>query len=264
MPIVAAADKLKRELENYGNPPKFPVEEETVKKEEVKVEKEVDLSKFSGAKGKLAGKTDKKAVYQYNILKGMGISEEEIPKFSDPGKQKTKKKKFSFFKKVYWTSFFPPLGKQDLYSFGCAIDFRRSFITTDVNPFYDSFIRWQFNRLKDLGYLTFLKRYSIFSTIDGQPCADHDRATGEGVKPQEYTLIKMQVQTPFPKALSSLEGKEVFFICATLRPETMYGQTNCWIKTDGKYGAFELKNGQVVVCTKRAARSNSKKKKIFF
>eukprot|EP01080_Neovahlkampfia_damariscottae_P009492 gene9492-1698_t len=240
MPIVAAADKLKREIQTYGNPPTFPVEEVVEKKQEVKVEKEVDPTKFSGAKGKLAGKTDKKAVYQWNILKGMGISEEEIPKFADP---------------VYWTSFFPPLGKQDLYSFGCAIDFRRSFITTDVNPFYDSFIRWQFNRLKELGYLTFLNRYSIYSTIDGQPCADHDRATGEGVKPQEYTLIKMKVQTPFPKALASLEGKDVFFVCATLRPETMYGQTNCWIKSDGKYGAFALKNGEVVVCTERAARN---------
>jgi leucyl-tRNA synthetase len=139
MPIVAAADKLKRELKVYGNPPKFP-ENEEVKVKEVK--EDVDITKFSSTKGKLAGKTDSKVVYQYNIMKGMGISEEEIPKFADP---------------VYWTSFFPPLAKEDLYSFGCAIDFRRSFITTDVNPFYDSFIRWQFNRLRDLG-----KRNKIF------------------------------------------------------------------------------------------------------
>ena len=32
----------------------------------------------------------------------------------------------------------------------------------------------------------------MFSPLDGQPCADHDRASGEGVGPQEYTLIKMQ------------------------------------------------------------------------
>ena len=32
----------------------------------------------------------------------------------------------------------------------------------------------------------------MFSPLDGQPCADHDRATGEGVGPQEYTLIKME------------------------------------------------------------------------
>lgn len=27
---------------------------------------------------------------------------------------------------------------------GCGVDWRRSFITTDMNPFYDSFVRWQF------------------------------------------------------------------------------------------------------------------------
>lgn len=27
---------------------------------------------------------------------------------------------------------------------GCGIDWRRSFITTDMNPYYDSFVRWQF------------------------------------------------------------------------------------------------------------------------
>jgi hypothetical protein len=37
------------------------------------------------------------------------------------------------------------------------------------------------------------KRYAVFSPLDGQPCADHDRASGEGVGPQEYTLIKMRV-----------------------------------------------------------------------
>ena len=31
---------------------------------------------------------------------------------------------------------------------------------------------------------------------------------------------------------SSLNGKDVSLIAATLRPETMYGQTNCWIHPD--------------------------------
>lgn len=30
---------------------------------------------------------------------------------------------------------------------------------------------------------------------------DHDRASGEGVGPMEYTLIKMKVLDPFPEAL---------------------------------------------------------------
>ena len=30
---------------------------------------------------------------------------------------------------------------------------------------------------------------------------DHDRASGEGIGPQEYTLIKMRVNEPFPEKL---------------------------------------------------------------
>ncbi|KAL6329134.1 hypothetical protein AAG906_007680 [Vitis piasezkii] len=44
-------------------------------------------------------------------------------------------------------------------------------------------------------------------SLDGQPCADHDRASGEGVQPQEYTLIKMEVVSPYPPKLSSLRAK---------------------------------------------------------
>jgi leucyl-tRNA synthetase len=72
-------------------------------------------------------------------------------------------------------------------------------------------------------------------------CADHDRSEGEGIGPQEYTLIKMKV-LEFPVALEKLKGRDVFLVAATLRAETMYGQTNCFILPTGVYGAFEMKN----------------------
>ena len=46
---------------------------------------------------------------------------------------------------------------------------------------------------------------AIFSPSNQQPCADHDRQTGEGVGPQEYTLIKLEVLKPFPAPLRQLE-----------------------------------------------------------
>ena len=42
-------------------------------------------------------------------------------------------------------------------------------------------------------------RHTIYSIKDGQPCMDHDRLSGEGVGPQEYTLIKMKALEPFPE-----------------------------------------------------------------
>ena len=65
------------------------------------------------------------------------------------------------------------------------------------------------------------KRAVIFSTIDKQVCADHDRAQGEGILPQQYTCIKMKVLELKGK-LAALEGKNVYLVAATLRPETMH------------------------------------------
>lgn len=56
---------------------------------------------------------------------------------------------------------------------------------------------------------------------------------------------------------SSLNGKKVYFVAATLRPETMYGQTNCWLHPDITYIAFETVKDGVFISTKRAARNMS-------
>ena len=46
-------------------------------------------------------------------------------------------------------------------------------------------------------------------------------------------------------------------MAATLRPETMYGQTNAWVLPEGKYGAFRGLNGEIYVLTERSARNLS-------
>lgn len=48
------------------------------------------------------------------------------------------------------------------------------------------------------------KRLAVYSPKDGQPCADHDRATGEGVGPQDYTLIKLRA-LELPGKLAALQ-----------------------------------------------------------
>lgn len=42
-------------------------------------------------------------------------------------------------------------------------------------------------------------------------------------------------------------------MAATLRPETMYGQTNCWISPDIEYVAHKMKGGEIFICTFRSA-----------
>jgi leucyl-tRNA synthetase len=143
----------------------------------------------------------------------------------------------------------------DLQEFGIFTDWRRSFITTDANPFYSSFIEWQFNQLKDRGYLKFGKRNTIFSERDSQPCADHDRSKGEGVNPQKYTLIKIKCLEVPSSMVEKFSDKKVFLVAATLRPETMAGQTNVFVLPDGEYGVFAMKNDEYFICSLRSARN---------
>ncbi|KAJ0987203.1 hypothetical protein J5N97_005559 [Dioscorea zingiberensis] len=249
MPIKASADKLAREIKKYGNPPVFPSTEDesaTEISEEANVEagSVVAPDKFKGKRSKAAAKSggDKS---QWEIMKSFGIPESEISKFADP---------------YHWLTHFPPLAEEDLKAFGLGCDWRRSFITTDMNPFYDSFVRWQMRKLKNMGKIVKDVRYTIYSPLDGQPCADHDRASGEGVQPQDYILIKMEVVPPFPDKLKIMEGRKVYLAAATLRPETMYGQTNLWVLPDGKYGAFEINDTDVFIITQRAALNLSYQK----
>ncbi|XP_036281206.1 leucine--tRNA ligase, cytoplasmic [Pipistrellus kuhlii] len=241
MPIKACADKLKREIELYGCPPDFPDEEEEEEEVNAKTEDAIFKDKAKGKKSKAAAKAGS-SKYQWSIMKSLGLADEEIGKFSEA---------------EHWLDYFPPLAVQDLKRMGLKIDWRRSFITTDVNPYYDSFVRWQFLTLRERNKIKFGKRYTIYSPKDGQPCMDHDRQTGEGVGPQEYTLIKLKVLEPYPSKLSGLKGKNIFLVAATLRPETMFGQTNCWVRPDMKYIGFETANGDIFICTQRAARNMS-------
>ena len=161
MPIKVAADGIKREMEEYGNPPTFPDASTSTKEK----------------KSKVASK-EGNVVYKWNILQAMGIPDEEIPKFAEP---------------LYWCTYFPPVATTDIKAFGAQVDWRRSFITTDANPFYDSFVRWQFNKLREKDLVRFGKRHTIYSPRDGQACMDHDRASGEGVDAEEFTGIKLMV-----------------------------------------------------------------------
>lgn len=155
----------------------------------------------------------------------------------------------------HWVKFFPPKGREHIKQFGVHVDHSRSFITTEVNPYYDSFIRWQFTLLKERGYIKYGKRASIYSPKDRQMCADHDRAEGEGVVPDEYTLIKIQVVEFNERVAKTLKDRKVFLVAATLRPETMYGQTSCFVLPAGDYVAVEMKNDEVFICSERSAQN---------
>ncbi|KAH8114896.1 leucine-tRNA ligase [Phellopilus nigrolimitatus] len=246
MPIKAASDKIIREMELFG--PDFERYEVPEEEDDLVPAKDASATPSTsapskGKKGKVAAKATGHK-YQFQIMESIGVPRADIKKFADP---------------QYWLKYFPPITVADQKALGTRIDWRRSFVTTDANPYYDAFVRWQTIKLYKMNKIKFGERYTVYSPKDGQPCMDHDRSEGEALGPQEYTGVKMEV-IGWPEGVKELiepnvGGRKVYLVAATLRPETMYGQTNCFVGTAIKYGVFATKNNEAFVCTYRAARN---------
>ncbi len=170
---------------------------------------------------KCIAENNTKAGTQYDIMKKLDIPEQDIPLFTDP---------------TYWGSYFIPKAIDTLYRFGITYDESKSFYTTDMNPYYSRFIKWQFDTLKHKGVLKFGSRYTIYSPKNKQSCLAHDRSEGEDAKPAKFSLIKLK-----------LVDSDMFVIALTMRPETLYGITNVWIDPNFEYSIYSVNNEQWIL-----------------
>jgi len=171
---------------------------------------------------------------QIQIMREMGFKDDEIKKFADP---------------LYWVEYFPKEYIKDFTEAGYSIDFRREFITTDLNPHYDKFIKWQFNKLKDLGYVVQGNFPVVWCPKENTPIQDHSRLEGEGEVPQEFTLLKFKF------------GPD-YLIAATLRPETIYGQTNIWVNPEVEYVKAEVDGESWIISEECAEKLKGQDKEI--
>ena len=154
---------------------------------------------------------------QIKILESLGFKNDEIKKFSDVG---------------HWIDVFVPAAKEDLQKLGASVDWRRSFITTDMNPRYDSFIKWQFRKLKEKGLVDKGKHPVVWCPKDKMPIGDHDRVEGEGETPQEFLLVRHRLQ----------DGR--ILISATLRQDTILGITNLFVHPDAEYEEIHIETSK--------------------
>jgi leucyl-tRNA synthetase len=165
---------------------------------------------------------------QIKILYKMGIPIDEISKFTDP---------------YYWISYFPKIARTDLTDLGVSADFTREFVTTDINPYYDSFIKWQFELLRRYGMVKFGKKFIIFSPKDGQPCADHDRSVGEGVEVKEFICLEFR-----------LIDDSCTLLVATTDPRPFVDTKKLFIGKDESYTIF-LRDGVKYVSSAETYRN---------
>src|SRR3989344_4736393 len=141
-----------------------------------------------------------------------------------------------------------PAAKEDFIRMGTSVDWRRSFITTSLNPKYDQFIQWQFKKLKEKGFIDKGKHPVVWCPKDKMPVGDHDRIEGEGETPQEFCLLKFKLDKDY-------------LVVATLRPETVFGQTNLWINPHINYVKIKINGEHWIVskpCSKKLEMQDKK------
>jgi leucyl-tRNA synthetase len=151
-----------------------------------------------------------------------GVSEENLKKFVKP---------------VYMASYYTDEAREVAKRIGFSIDWRREFQTT--SPTFSKFIEWQYERLREKGYVTKGTHPVVYCPHCDSPTGDADRQEGEGVAPEEYTLMKFKFEDSLLPA-------------ATFRPETIYAVTNMWINPDADYVKAQV-NGEKWIISETAA-----------
>ena len=162
-----------------------------------------------------------------------GVPESELKKFVDP---------------IYMAQYYTNEGRLAAKGVGFSVDWRREF--TSVLPTYQKFIEWQYKNLKEKGYVTRGTHPVVWCPKDQSPTGDHDRQVGEGVTPEEYTLIKYKLD------------EKTFLPAATFRPETVYGITNMWINPDATYVEADVNGENWIVSLEAAEKLKEQERRV--
>ncbi len=153
---------------------------------------------------------------QIDSFKKIGLTDEQIKRMKDP---------------LNIVRYFLKEWERDLKAIGAAIDWRRSFFTTKLNAAYNNFITWQYETLREMGYVQKGTHPVIWCPHDKSPTGSHDRKEGENANILEYVVLKFKIDVD--------DGTYVL-PAATLRPETIYGVVNMWVRPEAEYVKAEV------------------------
>ncbi len=166
------------------------------------------------SKAQKVKENDKETVDYY---KSKGLTNDNLNKISTPDG---------------FVNFFSEMYVRDYNSYGFLGDFRRFTVTT--YPDYQKFIEWQFKKLKEKDLLV-QKPYFATACVKCGPVAvdpsEMDLSKGGNAEKQEFTIIKL-----------NFEKENQYILVATLRPETVYGQTNIWLSAEEEYVKIKYEN----------------------
>ncbi|MEZ0394012.1 MAG: leucine--tRNA ligase [Desulfurococcaceae archaeon] len=169
---------------------------------------------------------DEKTIERYRSYVSMYVEDnvDEIVKgFSDP---------------LRLATFFAERVQADFEALGFGIDWRRKFHTGE--PIYNKFVTWQFLRMAEKGLIERGEHIVTYCLLHKQPEGEDDieDADVNPVEILEFTAIKFRLE----------DG--TVLLAATLRPETIYGVTNLWVRPDAKYVMARMGQERVIVSEK--------------
>ncbi len=148
------------------------------------------------------------------ILKMFEVPDQEIAKMIDP---------------YYITEYFIKITEQGMKKAGYSIDWRRKF--NSIDPLFSKMIEWQFTKLKQYGLLLQGSHPLGWCPNENNAVGQHD--TKHDVQPEIEKIIGIKFKSV---------GENIYFICATFRPETIYGVTNIFINKNEKYIIAKINN----------------------
>ncbi|MEM4374656.1 MAG: leucine--tRNA ligase [Nitrososphaerota archaeon] len=157
-----------------------------------------------------------------------GVPEDLIPLFQHPP-----------FICAYYTA----ENREIVDMMGWSVDWSREFYTTSLHPYYSKFITWQYETLKKRGLVVMGRHPVVWCPACMSATGDHDRLSGEGIYPEEYTLVYFSFG-------------EYKLAAATLRPETIFGATNLWVNPEAEYVRIEHAGTKLIVSRRAAEKLN--------
>ena len=169
---------------------------------------------------------DEESIRQYKDYLREYENEEDIRKYLK-----------EFEKPENIASYFSDRIVKDFKSLGFSIDWSRKF--TSAEPFYQEFVRWQFNHLFSKGMIKQGKYPILYSIEDQNAVGEDDIKDGDTdkVSIEEFTGV-------------IFSGKDFDLVAASLRPETLFGVTNIWVATNESYVSLKYQNRMIVVAEK--------------
>ncbi len=144
------------------------------------------------------------------------IPHEEVVKMSDP---------------AYIAEYMIKRQERILGISGLGIDWRRKFITID--PIFSKMVEWQFQKLYEKGYLIKGKHPVAWCPLENHAVGENDTKHDVHPKIEEVVAVKFKDT-----------ASNIYFACATYRPETIYGVTNLFVNEKVDYVIAEIEGNQ--------------------